>query len=161
LTGRKFPIPQDLPQVFNQLCASFVTLELGGHLRGCIGSIAAHRPLLSDLIANARSSAFNDPRFPMLTGEEFEKVQLKVSLLSRSQPIEFSGERELLDALVPHVDGLIISDGVFQAVYLPCVWDQLPDRKEFLESLKIKAGLPRNYFSDSLKAFRFSSESVP
>ncbi|MDR3143926.1 MAG: AmmeMemoRadiSam system protein B [Puniceicoccales bacterium] len=160
LDGRNPSAAVDVPEVFSQYMSSFVTLTIGGHLRGCIGSIKAHRPLLSDLISNAHGAAFCDSRFPPLGAKEFKKIAVKVSLLSRPQPIRFSGERELLDAVVPNVDGIIISCGIFQAVYLPCVWEQIPDKNEFLASLKMKAGLPGDFFSECLQAHRFSTECI-
>jgi AMMECR1 domain-containing protein len=65
--------PANVPEVVRQFGASFVTLEIDGNLRGCIGSIRAHQPLIADLVQNARSSAFGDTRFLPLTIEEFRK----------------------------------------------------------------------------------------
>lgn len=146
--------------VFEEYGASFVTLELDGILRGCIGSIIAHRPLIQDLIKNAHAAAFSDPRFPALTLNEYNKISISVSLLSKPVRLEFENERELLEELTPAVDGLIIRDGNYQSVFLPDVWEQLPDRKEFLEQLKLKAGLPKDYFSESLEAFKFKTTRI-
>jgi AmmeMemoRadiSam system protein A len=150
----------DIPAVFQQLGAAFVTLKIGVDLRGCVGSIRAHQSLFTDLVSNARGSAFRDSRFPPLTASEFKNVKISVSLLSKPQRIAFNGERELLDAITPQVDGIIIRDGFFQSVYLPCVWEQLPNKRDFMASLKIKAGLLQNHFSDTLEAFKFSSECI-
>lgn len=146
--------------VFEEYGASFVTLELDGILRGCIGSIIAHRPLIQDLIKNAHAAAFSDPRFPALTLNEYNKISISVSLLSKPVRLEFENERELLEELTPAVDGLIIRDGNYQSVFLPDVWEQLPDKKEFLEQLKLKAGLPKDYFSESLEAFKFKTTRI-
>ena len=146
--------------VFEEYGASFVTLELDGILRGCIGSIIAHKPLIKDLIHNAHAAAFSDPRFPPLTLNEYNKISIQVSLLSKPERLEFKTEKELLEKLTPQTDGLIIRDGNFQAVFLPDVWEQLPDKKEFLEQLKLKAGLPKNYFSENLEAFKFSTTKI-
>ena len=129
-------------------------------MRGCIGSIIAHKPLIDDLILNAHSAAFRDPRFTPLTQQEFEHTDISVSLLSAPEKIEFDGEEDLLDKIKPFEDGIIIRDGNYQAVYLPIVWEQLPDKREFLNSLKIKAGLPENYFSETLQAFRFKATKI-
>ncbi|MDR1256039.1 MAG: AmmeMemoRadiSam system protein B [Puniceicoccales bacterium] len=158
LAGKENFKPGNVPEVLNQLGASFVTLEIGDNLRGCIGSIRARQPLVADLVQNAHSAAFKDPRFPPLTPEEFKNVTVRVSLLSHPQRIAFENEQDLLDAIVPKMDGIIIKDGVFQAVYLPCVWEQLPSKGEFLASLKRKAGLPRDHFSKTFEAFKFSTE---
>lgn len=146
---------ENVPAVFEQKGASFVTLELDGKLRGCIGSIVPHRNLINDLAENAHSAAFKDPRFNPLDIKDFENIKIKVSLLSKPERIEFSGEEDLLAKITPYKDGIIIRDGNNQAVYLPEVWEQLPDKKLFLSELKIKAGLKKNHFSDTLQAFKF------
>ena len=64
---KKFPI-------LNEKRACFVTITLNGKLRGCIGSLVAHRTLLEEVISNAHNSAFSDLRFPRLTKEEFKKI---------------------------------------------------------------------------------------
>lgn len=152
--------PLEYPCVFDEQGASFVTLKINNNLRGCIGSIIAHRPLIRDITHNAHAAAFSDPRFKKLTLDEFDKIQITVSLLSKPKHIEFCTEDELLEKIEPYTDGLIIRDGNFQGVFLPDVWEQLPDKKEFLKQLKIKAGLPPNYLSNNLEAFKFQSIKI-
>lgn len=152
--------PSDYACVFKEAGASFVTLELDGNLRGCIGSIIAHRPLINDLMENAHAAAFKDPRFKPLTREEFNSIKISVSLLSQPERIIFDGEDDLLSKIKPYEDGIIIRDGNYQAVYLPIVWEQLPDKQEFLNSLKQKAGLDAHYFSPELQAFKFSAIKI-
>jgi len=149
-----------IPPVFAQVGAVFVTLRIEGDLRGCIGSIVAHRTLIQDLIENARSAAFSDPRFEPLTMEEFNETDISISILTAPKPIEFKGEADLLEKIVPNKDGIIIREGRYQAVYLPSVWEELPDKVTFLNSLKRKAGLNADYFSDSLEVFRFHVEEI-
>lgn len=144
-------------KVFDESGASFVTLEKEGRLRGCIGSIIAHRSLISDLISNAKNAAFNDPRFNPVTENELDDLKIAVSLLSSPEPIHFEDEEDLLNKIIPFKDGIIISDKGFRSVYLPSVWEQLPDKREFLNSLKIKAGLPSDYFSKTFAAFKFET----
>lgn len=153
--------PDDYPCVLEEPGACFVSLSLDGNLRGCIGSVLAHRPLIIDLIKNAHSAAFADPRFEPLTRDEYDRIKIEVSLLSKPERIEFKSEDELLEKLVPFDDGLIIRDGNYQAVFLPCVWEQLPDKKEFLNALKQKAGLEESYFSETFTAFRFAAVELP
>ena len=153
-------LPDKYPDVFNESGASFVTLEKNGNLRGCIGSVIAHRSLFKDIVKNAHSAAFSDPRFSPLTIDELDDIEISVSILSKPQKIDFSTETELLDKLTPQKDGLIIRDENYQAVYLPDVWKVLPDKFEFLGSLKQKAGLPKNYFSESLEAFKFYTTKI-
>lgn len=147
-------------EVFNQLGACFVTLEKHGDLRGCIGSIIAHRALINDLVKNAQSSAFSDPRFHPLRKEEFDELTIDVSLLSAPEKMKFKDEADLLEQIRPFVDGIIIKDGGYQSVYLPSVWEQLPEKKLFLDSLKIKAGMTPKHFSDTFEALRFTTEYI-
>lgn len=152
--------PSEYACVFKEAGAAFVTLEINGNLRGCIGSIIAHRALIDDIMSNAHAAAFKDPRFNPLTREEFESIDISVSLLSQPEKILFASEEDLLSKMVPYEDGIIIRDGNYQAVYLPVVWEQLPDKRIFLNSLKQKAGLPPDYFSKEFQAFRFKSLSI-
>ena len=149
--------PENIPCVLEETGACFVTLMLNNRLRGCIGSVIAHRPLILDIYKNAHSAAFSDPRFAPITIDEFKNIKINISLLSSPERIEFSNEQELLEKLTPHKDGLIIRDANYQAVFLPVVWEQLPDKKEFLKELKLKAGMPENYFSETMEAFVFST----
>lgn len=145
------------PQVFDENGACFVTLEKYGQLRGCIGSIIAYRPLITDLIQHAKDAAFNDYRFNKVTENELKDIKIAVSLLTEPRKIEFTDEEDLLNKMVPNIDGIIIKDGQYQAVYLPVVWEQLPDKREFLNSLKMKAGLSPKHFSKTFEAYRFES----
>ena len=150
-------IPQNYPGVLEESGACFVTLTAGGRLRGCIGSVIAHRPLIVDLIKNAYSAAFSDPRFNPLSPDEFYGVDVEVSLLSYPEKLQFNSEEELMAQIVPRRDGIIIRDGNHQGVFLPCVWEQLPDKTEFMQALKQKAGLDKSYFSETFTVFRFSA----
>lgn len=135
--------------------ATFVTLSLDGQLRGCIGSLVAHRPLAEDVEANALSAAFRDPRFPPLPADEFARVDLEVSQLTEPQPLWEPGdapaEPEALALLRPHVDGVVLIYGNRRATFLPQVWDQLPDPHDFIENLKAKAGLPRGFWAPGVE----------
>jgi len=148
------------PPVFNEFGACFVTLKKQGHLRGCIGSIIAHQPLINDIVQNSQSSAFRDPRFNPLEENELKDLTIDISLLSDPKPMTFKDEADLLDQIVPYKDGIIIKDGEYQAVYLPSVWEELPDKNLFLRSLKMKAGMSPDHFSDTFKAFRFVTEYI-
>lgn len=146
--------------VFSELGACFVTLKKEGNLRGCIGSIIAHQPLINDIAAHAQDAAFHDPRFNPVSEDEIKDLTIDVSLLSEPKPIYFEDEFDLLNKIVPKKDGIIIKDGSYQAVYLPSVWDEIPDREMFLKSLKMKAGLKPDYFSNTFEAYRFEAEYI-
>ena len=137
--------------------AVFVTLKRGGQLRGCIGSPMAWRPLMEDVADNAFKAAFQDPRFPPLRPEEWPEVSLSVSLLTPPVAMDFTDEADLLAQLRPGVDGLIIEDGGRRALFLPSVWEQLPDRHQFLDQLKRKAGMAPNHWSPQFAASRFQA----
>jgi len=140
--------------------ASFVTLTLDDQLRGCIGSLQAHRPLILDVIGNAYRAAFSDRRFKAMTYEEFARLRVEVSVLSTPRHIPAASEAELLRELRPDVDGLIIRDGQAGSVFLPQVWEGIPRPDHFLSQLRRKAGLPARHWSDSFKAYRFTVEKL-
>lgn len=151
-------IPHDIPPVLTQYGASFVTLKLNGTLRGCIGSVYPTKPLLLDIIDNARNAAFQDPRFEPLTEAELVNLEISVSILSSIERINFKDERDLLSKIYPH--GVILAEREKRAVYLPIVWEQLPDRQAFLNSLKEKAGLSPDYFSRAIEAYKFDATYI-
>jgi AmmeMemoRadiSam system protein B/AmmeMemoRadiSam system protein A len=124
--------------------ATFVTLTKGGELRGCIGSLSATRPLGQDVATNARAAAFEDPRFPKLTREEWSSCAVEVSLLSAPKTIRFADEADLLAQIRAGEDGLILECDGKRATYLPQVWEGLPDKRQFLRELVKKAGLPED-----------------
>ncbi|MFA6188383.1 MAG: AmmeMemoRadiSam system protein A [Sulfuricurvum sp.] len=131
--------------------ASFVTLTLHGQLRGCIGSIIAHRPLLDDLISNAHSAAFKDPRFSPLTLSEFNNIHIEVSLLSEPKFLPYDDAEDLKSKIHNGTDGVILQLGNHQATFLPQVWEELNDFDSFFTHLGMKAGIgsePLSYHPD-------------
>ena len=120
--------------------AAFVTLHYDHDLRGCIGSIIAHRTLLEDIITNAKSAAFRDPRFSPLHVNELSHLDLEVSVLTPPQILEYEDFNDLALKIKPGIDGLILKHGNYQGTFLPQVWEQLPLAEEFLDHLSYKAG---------------------
>ena len=120
----------------------FVTLNRRGRLRGCIGSLTGIEPIVEGVRRNAVNAAFGDPRFPPLSEEELDGLEIEVSVLSEPVPLEAAHGKDLIAKLRPGTDGVIIRDGVRSATFLPQVWKQLPDPAEFLSHLCLKAGLP-------------------
>ena len=135
--------------------ATFVTLTRNGQLRGCIGSLQAQRVLDADVRANAQAAAFQDPRFPSLSREELDTTQVEVSLLSAPQAMSFSDEADALRQLRPQVDGVIFECGQHRSTFLPQVWEQLPEPVQFIGQLKLKAGLPANFWSPEVRLQRY------
>jgi AmmeMemoRadiSam system protein A len=135
--------------------ASFVTLMQSDRLRGCIGSLEARRPLREDVRENARAAAFGDPRFPPLAPDEFNRTLIQISLLSPLAPIAFQDENEAATQLEPGVDGVVLECNGRRGTFLPQVWDSLPEPRAFLVELKRKAGLPADFWSGSLRLYRY------
>ncbi|MBL1265875.1 AmmeMemoRadiSam system protein A [Candidatus Methylomicrobium oryzae] len=148
------------PPELLELRATFVTLHKHRQLRGCIGMLKAVRPLAEDIAENAFAAAFRDYRFPPLSADEFEQLEIHLSILTPPEPIAFKSEEDLLAQLRPGEDGLILEEGGRRGTFLPSVWENLPDPKRFLRHLKQKAGLPADYWSENLRFYRYRTESV-
>ena len=136
--------------------ASFVTLTRWGDLRGCIGTLEAHRPIGVDVRENAVAAAFYDPRFMPLSETEFRDTRVEVSLLSRSEPLVVVSEADALERLRPGVDGVVFEYGHHRSTFLPQVWEQLPDPDAFMAHLKRKAGLPKDFWADGVRLSRYT-----
>ncbi|MBS1237096.1 MAG: hypothetical protein H6R37_340 [Deltaproteobacteria bacterium] len=126
---------------FQERRGTFVTLTINGALRGCIGHIIPQESLIEGVRVNAMNAAFRDPRFSPLSQNEFEKIRVEVSILTEPKPLPYTDANDLLAKLRPGTDGLILRRGYHQATFLPQVWEQLPNRKDFLTHLCLKAGL--------------------
>ena len=138
--------------------ATFVTLNRGGQLRGCIGSLQAHRALLADVKANAAAAAFRDPRFPPLQMREWDEIEIEVSLLSALEPVVFESEPHALQQLRPGIDGVVLQFGTQRSTFLPQVWGHFSDAEAFLRQLKQKAGLPAGFWHENIALQRYTVE---
>lgn len=136
--------------------ACFVTLTQNGDLRGCIGSLQAHRSLLLDVKSNAVAAALYDPRFMPLTRDELHTTDIEISLLSPTQPLEFKNESDALSQLRPGVDGLIFEYAQHRSTFLPQVWTQLPQPHQFMAHLKLKSGLAADFWDKGVKLSRYT-----
>jgi AmmeMemoRadiSam system protein B/AmmeMemoRadiSam system protein A len=143
-------------EFLRERAATFVTLNRHGRLRGCIGSLQAHRPLLEDLKANAKAAAFLDPRFEALTQTEFATTRVEVSLLSPAQPMPVSSEADALQKIRPGIDGLILQHAEWRATFLPQVWENISEPAEFLRQLKLKAGLSAAFWAPDIQLARYT-----
>ena len=152
---------EDFAEPLRRPGASFVTLEMEGRLRGCIGTLEARRPLAVDVARNAAAAAFEDPRFGRLSRTEFERVDVHISVLTPATPMTFISQEDLLAQMRPGIDGLILADASHRGTFLPAVWEQLPEPSRFLEHLKLKAGLPPEHWSPTVKVWRYETESFP
>jgi AmmeMemoRadiSam system protein B/AmmeMemoRadiSam system protein A len=161
-TGEPLPIVAGpgLPPLLAAHGAAFVTLRHGSTLRGCIGSAQASRPLIVDVAHHAFNAAFRDQRFPPLERQELDGLALSVSVLTPPVALRFDSEADLLGQLRPGFDGLIIEDNDRRSLFLPAVWEEVPDPPRFLTLLKLKAGLAADHFSAAFRASRFRSIEV-
>jgi len=151
---------RDYATELSQQRATFVTLEKNKQLRGCIGMLEAVLPLVEDISENAFSAAFKDPRFPPLDRSELKDLEIHISILSPSVEINFTSEEDLIAQIRPNIDGLILESGTRRGTFLPSVWQSIPDSSQFLRHLKQKAGLAKNYWSDQIKVYRYTTEII-
>jgi hypothetical protein len=135
--------------------ASFVTLMRDGELRGCIGTLEAHRALGADVQANAVAAAFSDPRFQPLAIHEFDAIHIEISVLSAIENVGFRDEADALCQLRPGIDGVIFEYGRHRSTFLPHVWDDFGEPRVFLGHLKYKAGLPPDFWDPAVKLARY------
>ncbi len=138
----------ETPPALNIHRGCFVTLHLRGRLRGCIGSIEPMGPLADGVERNACRAAFSDPRFPAVTADELAEIEIEVSVLTEPRRLEFTDAEDLKGKLIPNTHGVILRHGGRSAVFLPQVWDQLPDKEKFLENLCMKCGLSRHAWKE-------------
>jgi hypothetical protein len=136
--------------------ACFITLTYETRLRGCIGTLQAHRALGEDVRQNAVAAAFRDPRFKPLTATEFDGVEVEVSLLSALESLRFTDERDALQQLRVGVDGVIFQYGHHKSTFLPQVWRDYEEPAEFIAHLKYKAGLPPDFWDAEVKLSRYT-----
>lgn len=158
--GELVPYPgEPVDPGLNRPGASFVTLRIGENLRGCCGTIEATRPLHVDVWNNAWASAFADPRFPALTPDEWTGIGIEISVLSEPEPCDVRSELELLEVLRPGKDGVILQAGARRSTFLPAVWEQLPDARQFIRHLKLKAGWPVDFWPPDMQVWLYTTES--
>jgi MEMO1 family protein len=129
-----------MPAKLSQTRACFVTLTENGELRGCIGHILPQEPLYRAVVDNARNAAIRDPRFLPVQPDETGKIKIEISVLTAPKPLPFTSPEDLLAKLHPGKDGVVLELGNRSATFLPQVWEQLPDKVEFLNRLSEKAG---------------------
>lgn len=137
----------------------FVTLTQRTNLRGCIGSLEGTAPLAQAVADAAYSAAFRDPRFPALAVGECARTRVEISVLSALEPMAVTRRGQLLEMLVPGRDGLVLEDGYHRSTFLPKVWEQLPEPETFLGQLLLKAGLPPDHWSSSMRLMRYTTVS--
>lgn len=160
-TGRVLtPDPLHYSRALQENRATFVTLHLGRRLRGCVGVLEPIRPLVMDVAANAHAAAFRDSRFAPVGEKEVSMLDIEVSILSATEPMEFSSEEDLIAKLRPGIDGLVLTEGRKHGTFLPAVWDLFPEPRDFLSQLKEKAGLASRHWSENIRMERYTVETI-
>jgi uncharacterized protein len=152
------PVPDGVPSrpALTAPGASFVTLEAGGRLRGCIGTIEAARPLYLDVIRNAQR-AMRDPRMPPVVVSEWPVLDVKVAVLAPGGSVPAASRAEFVAALRPGIDGVLITDGTRRATFLPAVWAKLSDPERFVSALLAKGGWPESGWPADLTASTYTT----
>ena len=153
------PDPNAYAPTLREPRACFVTLNLDGELRGCVGCLEPSASLVEEVARAAHNAAFRDPRFSPVTRHEAPRLDIHISVLSTPEPMSFVDENDLVAQLRPHIDGLIVRDGSRSGTFLPAVWDNFPDPAMFLRQLKRKAGLSMDHWSSNLVVERYVTES--
>jgi uncharacterized protein len=152
--------PHDYAPELCRLAATFVTLRRGEELQGCIGTLRAIDPMVTSVSRHAYAAGFEDPRGTPLTENGIAALKIHISLLSDPQSIAFTSEVDLLRQVRPGIDGLIIEEGSMRGTLLPSVWENLPKPKDFVNHVKVKAGLPEYYWSPTVKFLRYTTELI-
>jgi AmmeMemoRadiSam system protein A len=137
--------------------ATFVTLERGDQLLGCIGTLEPVRPLVVDVARNALAAAFADPRLPPVTPDDYAAMSIKISVLSQPEPLAVSNFAELAMCVRPGVDGLLLEAGQHRSTLLPSVWPKVDGVNEFLAVLWQKAGLRGVEWEPSTRVSRYTT----
>ncbi len=137
-------VDENLSPIFKEKRGTFVTLTMGGNLRGCIGHIVAQESLLEGIKVNAINAAFRDPRFNPVGKNEWDRVKIEVSILTDPKPLSYSDADDLLKKLRPGIDGVILKKGYYQSTFLPQVGTNCREKEDFLNHLCLKAGFDGN-----------------
>ncbi len=143
----------EVPDRLRERGACFVTLTKKEDLRGCIGHIFACRPLYQSVLENAKHAALEDRRFSPVEAKELDQIAVEVSVLTTPRRVEYKSPDELIAKLRPGVDGVVFGLRGERSTYLPQVWEQLPDKEQFLRQLVLKAGLRASAWKDPEAAF--------
>ena len=155
---RDVPEPGDFPEALRRPGAVFVTLRRDGQLRGCVGTMSPVMPLVQAAADRARAAAFDDPRFQPVRPAELDGLAVEVSVLSPMEGFTVGGYDELVGALRPGVDGLLVEAGRHRATFLPAVWDELKDPADFVDALWRKAGMPSRSWPAGIATWRYHAQ---
>jgi hypothetical protein len=143
--------------IFDKLAATFVTLRWkDDRLQGCIGSIEPRRPLAEDVAHNVVAAALVDPRAAPITLVDVDDLLVEVSILSPLEEVAFKDEASAMEGI--REAGVVLEWRGRRATFLPVMWERLDGPREFLRQLKLKAGLPSDFWSEQIHLFRYTVE---
>lgn len=157
-SGAAEPAPAAFPAPLQAPRATFVTLRTASELRGCCGTLEPRRALVLDVWHTARSAAREDRRFAPVTARELDSLALEVSVLTPLERIHPADEADLLAHLEACATGLYLKHGAHCATFLPKVWESLPEPRQFLRQLKLKAGLGERYWSPDIEWYTYQTD---
>ena len=151
--------------IYSLLLAALVCSPAGLHAQNTKNTVKAlshglKNAAAQDVAKNTYLAAMEDSRFSPLTQDELKDLSFSVSLLTGFEPIIYKNSEDLLSQIKAGIDGIIIRDGDRQGLFLPSVWQELPDKEEFMKQLKIKAGINPSYWSENLKVYRFRTVEI-
>ena len=151
--------PDNYSSNLQKIRATFVTLTIDGRLRGCIGTLDAYQSLVEDVYEHAIAAAFDDYRFPAINKNELNKLKIEISVLSEPALLEYDDPIEITNKLRIGIDGVVITDGIRRATFLPQVWEKIPDVEDFMSQLCYKMGVPSEYWKENqLKIYTYQVE---
>jgi AmmeMemoRadiSam system protein A len=146
------PAEPEHRRAFERPGGAFVTVHVGGDLRGCVGLPEAEQPLGEVVRYCARAAAFGDPRFQPLTRADLPGLSLEVSVLTPLEPVT-----DLASVQVGR-DGLVVEQGLARGLLLPQVATERGwTREQFLDHTCLKAGLPPHAWRLGASVFRFEA----
>lgn len=155
----KYEIVRKYPQ-FVLPKATFITLKKNKQLRGCIGSLIAHKELYNDLVINAQKAAFEDPRFPPLKLDELKHTTIEISILSDASLVRYENINDLKSKINIGIDGVILKYKNKQATFLPQVWEDLKTFEEFFKALCLKGGFDISSLNDGAIVYKYQVEKI-
>jgi MEMO1 family protein len=158
--GPKPVARREVPRALLQPGGVFVTLEVGGALNGCIGTIEPVEPLATAVPRLAADAAFRDPRLPPLSTGDWPRLRIKISVLSPLRRVSATSPAEVIGRLRIGVDGLVLAHGGQRATFLPTMWHLLPEPVAFVEHLLAKAGIPRGAWPAGMAAWTYTTSEL-
>jgi len=168
LSKRKPSVSSGIKKEFLDKAGVFVTIKINGQLRGCIGFTDPIYSLWEAIVEASQSAAFQDPRFPKLTNEEFGDITIELSVLTPAKVIEVRNPEDYYNNIQVGKDGLLVRGVYNNGLLLPQVATEYNwDPKTFLEQTCVKAGLePNSYLDyDACRVYKFQSlvfsETIP